>query len=323
MVVNAVELTTEQAWYLADALGAGAFPWVLAITQPYSDPAQRASFAAEQVAELTRLGVIGPGGEIRTEVAQWVRLACRPDRWLDLRFVSGSGDLLRGIVARPRRALARGADEPRRALARGADEHLGHGRTVVVLRNAQLVTFTELDISHPHALVPVLTAGLSNRKPASFEEFAMPASAGARADEQLRSGTPLAEVLGFLGIPRSAHAVVESVFDGRRTYVEIVAGEHRDGHRVTTEVGVSIVDTTAGRILVAPSKAFDGEWVSTFNSGNADAIAVAVERLTATLPGGRWFPDHPLTRDFHESALPDNSATYRERPRENECSTTL
>lgn len=312
MVVNAVELTTGQAWYLADALGAGAFPWVLAITPPYSDPAQRASFAAEQVAELTRLGVVGPGGEIRTEVAKWVRLACRPDEWLDLRFVSGSGDLLRGIVARHRRALAR-----------GADGHRGDGRTVVVLRNAQLVTFTELDISHPHALVPVLTAGLSNRKPASFEEFAMPASAGARADEQLRSGAPLAEVLGFLGIPRSAHAVVESVFDGRRTYVEIVAGEHRDGHRVTTEVGVSIVDTTAGRILVAPSKAFDGEWVSTFTSGNADAIAVAVERLTATLPGGRWFPDHPLTRDFHESALPDNSATYRERPRENECSTTL
>jgi hypothetical protein len=305
VVANAVELTTEQAWYLADTLGAGAYPWVLAITPPYSDPAQRPAFVAEQTAELTRMGVLGADGEVRTEVAQWVRLACRPVQWLDLRFVSGPGDLLRGIVAR------------RRALARGADEHRD-GRSVVVLRNAQLVTFTELDISHPHALVPVLTAGLAHRKPAIFEEFAMPAAAGARADEQIRSGTPLAEILGFLGIPRSAHAVVGSVFEGRRTYVEIVAGEHCDGHRVTTDVGVSIVDTSAGRILVAPTKAFDGEWISTFTPGSADAIAVAVERLIAALPSGRWFPDHPLTRDFDEAA-----PTYRERPRENECPTTL
>ncbi|GAS89320.1 ESX secretion-associated protein EspG [Mycolicibacterium brisbanense] len=292
MVADAVELTAEQAWYLADRLGAGAFPWVLAITPPYSDPAHRAAFVAEQTVELTRMGVLDPGGEVRTEVAQWVRLACRPAQWLDLRFVSGPGDLLRGIVGRR------------------------DGRSVVVLRNAQLVTFTEIDISHPHALVPVLTAGLSHRRPAIFEEFSMPAAAGARADEQIRSGTPLAEVLGFLGIPRSAHAVVESVFEGRRTYVEIVAGEHRDGHRVTTDVGVSIVDTMAGRILVAPTKARDGEWISTFTAGTADAIAVAVERLTAALPGGRWFPDHPLTRDFAEAA-PTN------RPRENECPTTL
>ncbi|ORA32637.1 ESX secretion-associated protein EspG [Mycobacterium aquaticum] len=294
MVANAVELTTDQAWYLADALGAGAYPWVLAITPPYSDPAQRAAFVAERTAELTRMGVLSVGGEIRTEVAEWVRLACRPVQWLELRFVSGPGDLLRGIVARR------------------------DGRSVVVLRNAQLVTFTELDISHPHALVPVLTAGLSHRKPAIFDEFAMPVAAGARADEQIRSGTPLAEVLGFLGIPASAHAVVQAVFEGRRTYAEIVAGEHRDGHRVTTDVGVSIVDSSAGRILVAPTKAFDGEWISTFTAGSADAIAVAVERLTAALPSGRWFPDHPLTRDFDEAA-----PTYRERPRENECPTTL
>ncbi|MDV3125743.1 ESX secretion-associated protein EspG [Mycobacterium sp. 21AC1] len=278
MGTNAVELTTEQAWYVADLLGAGAFPWVLAITPPYSKPAHRQGFVTERTAELTRMGVLHPGGEVNSVVAEWIRLICRPAQWLDLRFVSGTGDLLRGIVAR------------------------GPGRTVVALRNAQLVTFTEMDISHPHALVPVLTAGLSQRRPARFDEFAMPAQAGARADEQIRNGTPLIEVLEFLGIPRSARPVVESVFDGRRTYVEIVAGEHRDGHRVSTDVGVSIVDTPAGRILVAPSKAFDGEWISTFTAGSADAIAMAVERLTAALPGGPWFPDQPLIRDFDEEA---------------------
>ncbi|TMS49134.1 ESX secretion-associated protein EspG [Mycobacterium sp. DBP42] len=278
---NAVELTTDQAWYLAEVLGAGAYPWVLAITPPYSEPAQRFGFAAEQTAELTRMGVLDSSGEVNPRVAQWVRLVCRATQWLDLRFVSGPGDLLRGIIARL------------------------EGRTVVVLRNAQLVTFTEMDIHHPHALVPVLTAGLSRRRPARFDEFALPAEAGARADEQIRNGTPLIEVLGFLGVPDSARSIVESVFDGRRTYVEIVAGEHRDGHRVTTQVGVSIIDTPEGRILVSPSKAFDGEWISTFTAGTAEEIAMAIERLTASLPSGSWFPDQPLIRDFDRVAAPD------------------
>ncbi len=80
--------------------------------------------------------------------------------------------------------------------------------------------------------------------------------------------------------------------------MEIVAGQHRDGHRISTDVGVSIVDTTAGRVLVSPSKAFDGEWVSTFMPGTPLAIAAAVERLTAALPDGPWFPQLSLTRDF-------------------------
>ncbi|MBU8808091.1 ESX secretion-associated protein EspG [Mycolicibacterium goodii] len=280
---NAVELTTDQAWYIADVLGIGAFPWVLAITPPYSDQSQRAAFATEQSAELTRMGVLNSAGEVDPRVAQWITTVCRATQWLDLRFVSGPGDLLRGIVARR------------------------SGRAVVALRNAQLITFTAMDIGHQHALVPVLTVGLSQRKPARIDDFALPAAAGARADEQIRNGTPPAEVLGFLGVPASARPLVESVFDGRRTYVEIVAGEHRDGHRVTTQVGVSIIDTPQGRILVHPTKAFDGEWISTFTAGSPDAIAMAIERLTASLPSGSWFPDQPLTRDFDEDA-----ATHRE-----------
>jgi hypothetical protein len=126
----------------------------------------------------------------------------------------------------------------------------------------------------------------------------MPTRVGARADERLRSGASLAEVLDYLGIPESARSVVESVFTGPRSYVEVVAGCHRDGQHATTEVGVSIVDTTAGRILVSPSRAFDGEWVSTFRPGTPFAIGVALEHLTASLPDGHWFPTQPLSRDL-------------------------
>jgi EspG family len=279
---NAVELTVEQAWYIADTVGAGTFPWVLAITMPYTDAAERGAFNDRQATELTRMGLMSAGGDVNPAVAEWVRQVCFPDRWLDLRYVgsgaaSGADELLRGIIARQR----------------GKTQ-----KTVVALRNAQLVTFTAMDIHDARALVPVLGVGLAQRPPARFEEFSMPARVGARADERLRSGGSLAEVLDYLGIPQSARPVVESVFTGPRSYVEIVAGCRHDGRHASTEVGMSIVDTTAGRVLVSPSRAFDGEWISTFKPGTAFAIGVAVEQLTAELPDSDWFPGNRLSRDF-------------------------
>jgi EspG family len=286
---NAVELTVDHAWFIAESIGAGSFPWVLAITTPYCDAAQRNAFFERQKAELTRMGLVSEDGSkagaVNVAVADWIRAVCFPDRWLDLRYIgpgaaTGTGELLRGVVAQRVGATGRPP------------------KTIVALRNAQLITFTAMDIDDPRALVPVLGAGLAQRPPARFEEFSMPARVGARADERLRSGAPLAEVLDYLGIPESARPVVDSVFAGPRSYVEIVAGCRRDGQHATTDVGMSIVDTTAGRVLVSPSRAFDGEWVSTFSPGTPFAIAVAVEQLTAQLPDGHWFPGQRLSRDF-------------------------
>jgi hypothetical protein len=276
---NAVELTVDQAWFVAETIGAGTFPWVLAITTPYTDAAERGAFIGRQTDELTRTGMMSTGGAINSAVADWIRVVCFPERWLDLRYVgpgaaSGADELLRGIIA-----------------WRGE-------KTVVALRNAQLVTFTAMDIHDARALVPVLGVGLAQRAPARFDEFSLPAQVGARADERLRNGGSLAEVLDYLGIPKAARPVVESVFTGPRSYVEIVAGCHHDGQHTSTEVGMSIVDTTAGRVLVSPSRAFDGEWISTFRPGTAFAIAVAVEQLTAELPDGQWFEGKRLSRDF-------------------------
>lgn len=285
---NAVELTVDNAWFIAERVGAGSFPWVLAITPPYTDSAQRSAFFDRQKDELTGLGLMSPDGTVNSAVADWIKVVCFPDRWLDLRYIGpasaeGSGELLRGIVAR---RVGAGGKTSRKF------------NTVVALRSAQLVTFTAMDIDDPRALVPVLGVGLSQRPPARFEEFSMPMRVGARADERLRSGAPLEEVLDYLGIPTSARPVVEAVFSGPRSYVEIVAGCNRDGQHTTTDVGLSIVDTTAGRVLVSPSRAFDGEWVSTFSPGTAFATAVAIEQLIANLPEGQWFPGQRLSRDF-------------------------
>lgn len=279
---NAVELTVDQAWFIAETIGAGSFPWVLAITTPYCDAAQRAAFFGRQRDELTQLGLVSADGVINPAVADWIRVVCFPDRWLDLRYVgsvaaTGTGELLRGVIAQ-RAGTTR--------------------KTLVALRSAQLITFTAMDIDDALGLVPVLGVGLGQRAAARFDEFSMPARVGARADERLRSGAPLAEVIDYLGIPKSARAVVESVFTGPRSYVEVVAGAHRDGQHTTTDVGMSLVDTTVGRVLVSPSRAFDDEWVSTFQPGTPFAIAAAIEQLTSWLPNGHWFPGQRLSRDF-------------------------
>ena len=65
---NAVELTVDHAWFIAETIGAGTFPWVLAITTPYRDAAERAAFLQRQKAELIQMGLVSeqrcrqPGG---------------------------------------------------------------------------------------------------------------------------------------------------------------------------------------------------------------------------------------------------------------------
>lgn len=231
-------------------------------------------------AELIRMRVMSDGGSMDAEVVRWIRTVCAPQRWLELRYVRGNGThLLRGLVAR-----------------RGED-------TVVALRSGELVTFTELDISDPALLAPVVTAGLPGGAPATFAEFVLPTRVGVRADERLRAGADLGAVLDHLGLPASAVPVVRSVFTGARSYVEVRAGSACDGVHSLSEVGVGIIDAEAGRVLVNPERAADGQWLSTFAPGTPFAIALALDRLTETLPAGRWFPTAALARDFSSNTI--------------------
>ena len=74
MAANAVELTVESAWFIAEESAAGSFPWVLAVTPPYFDAAERGPFADRQRAALAGLGVIDDG-RINPAVVVWVREA--------------------------------------------------------------------------------------------------------------------------------------------------------------------------------------------------------------------------------------------------------
>src|ERR1700753_1887717 len=100
---NAVEVTVDHAWFVAETIGAGSFPWVLAITPPYCDAAQRNAFFVRQRADLIRMGLLSEDGVVNPAGADWIKTVCFPARWLDLRNLgpssaTGAGELLRGIV---------------------------------------------------------------------------------------------------------------------------------------------------------------------------------------------------------------------------------
>lgn len=280
-----VELTVDGAWYIAEHCGAGPFPWVLAITPPYSDAADRSAFLSAQIAQLTEIGVMADN-RINSDVQQWIRTVCFPQRWLELRIIGSSHsstDMLRGILAQSGPETA--------------------AQTVVALRNAQFVTFTPVAVDDPHDIARLVTVGMPNRFAARFEKFTLPVRVGERADRALREGADLARVMEYLGVPESARGIVRAVLEGPSRYVEVMAGQRGEASRYSTEVGIAVFDTTAGRVLVSPTRAFDGEWISTFAPGTTSAIARAVEQLNASLPDGPWFPEVSLNHQFTTQAF--------------------
>ena len=179
---EAVEVTAHQAWFLADYLRAGMYPWKLAITGPYVDPAEREPFNAQSLAELTGAGVIDDEGRVKPSVAESIRTVCQPRQWLEWFTVISADQMLRAVLAR--------TDPP---------------HAVVALRYAQMVTFTPLQLDHSESIVPIITAGLpDDEPPAQFTEFELRMDIGKQIDERIGRGADVAETLTDLGISESS-----------------------------------------------------------------------------------------------------------------------
>src|ERR1700739_3005675 len=69
---NAVELTVEQAWFIAETIGAGTFPWVLAITMPYTAAGERGAFMAPRGADAAPAGWPNGSGRCASRTAGWI-----------------------------------------------------------------------------------------------------------------------------------------------------------------------------------------------------------------------------------------------------------
>ncbi|OAT69308.1 MULTISPECIES: ESX secretion-associated protein EspG [Mycobacteroides] len=273
---DAVEVTAQEAWFLADYLQAGEFPRILRITAPYFHPHDAEPFNAQCVAALRdrEQPIIDADGAVRPQVANWVRTTCYRTQWLEwLAYASDDPHMiLRGVMARTATPFD----------------------AVTVLRYAQMVTFTQHQIPYAEAVVPFITAGLPTQVPARFEEFDLSASAGKQLDERIARGADIVDILTELDIPYSSAQVMAMARTGKRMTIELTAHEATNGVYRNTDVSVGIIATEAGLVLASPDPGNSGR-TATWMPAEPLAIAVAVRDLTARLPSGGWFPNETLT----------------------------
>jgi hypothetical protein len=263
-------MTAQQAWFLADHLRAGSYPWTLAITAPYSDPGERAGFDEKCRAELTEIGIMDEQGHVNPAIASAVVTACQPRQWLQWLTIIDSDQILRGVLARTSPPDA-----------------------VVVLRYAQMVTLTPLQLSGSESLVPIITAGLpDDQRPAHFEEFFLPMDIGKAIDDRIGRGADIVETLVELGVPERDAEIMELARTGERITIELTAHEANNGARHGTDVSVNVISTEVGSILVSPPAGEPREGGSSlFAPAESFAVAMAVRDLTDRLPSGTWFPE--------------------------------
>lgn len=270
---QAVEVTAAQAWFLADHLRAGSYPWKLAITTPYVDPNERDAFNERCTEDLTAQGIIDDQGQVNATLADSIRTVCQARQWFEWLTIIDEDRILRAVLAR---------NTPPDA--------------VVAMRYAQMVTFTPMIVDYSEALVPIITTGLDDQPPARFTEFSLPMCAGAAIDQRVAAGADIVSALTELGIPESDAEVMEIARSGERSYVELTAHEATNGARHQTDVCINVINTGIGRILVSPLHDQPGAGGdSVFAPAEPLAIAMALRDLTARLPLRDWFPDESFS----------------------------
>jgi hypothetical protein len=266
----AAEMTAHQAWFLADHLRVGSYPWSLAITAPYTDPGEKAAFDEQCRADLTETRVLDEEGNVVPAIAAAVKTACQPRQWLQWLTIIDQDRILRGVLARTSPPDA-----------------------VVVLRYAQMVTLTPLQLHGSESLVPIITAGLpEDQRPAHFEEFSIPMDTGKAIDDRIGRGAEIVETLVDLGVPEREAEIMELARTGERITIELTAHEATNGARNNTDVSVNVISTEVGSILVSPPAGEPREGGSSvFAPAEPFAVAMAIRDLTDRLPSGTWFPE--------------------------------
>lgn len=266
----AAEMTAHQAWFLADLLRTGSYPWSLAITAPYADLGDKEGFEEACRAELTEARILDDEGNVQPAIAAAIKTACQPRQWLQWLTIIDTDRILRGVLA---------CTTPPEA--------------VVVLRYAQMVTFTPLQLNGSESLVPIVTAGLpDDARPAHFEEFSIPMDTGKAIDDRIGRGADIVETLVDLGVPEREAEIMELARTGERITIELTAHEATNGARNATDVSVNIISTQVGSILVSPPAGEPREGGSSiFAPAEPFAVAMAIRDLTDRLPSGTWFPE--------------------------------
>ncbi|MGV9411215.1 ESX secretion-associated protein EspG [Nocardia sp. NPDC003693] len=264
----AIDLNADAALALLELAGVDSYPPVLALLPTVFDPADHARVRAEVRARLTEIGVLD-NGVPHPEVVRWVRCLHRPDVELAARIVDGAPvaeapSMLRFCLVRSGAA---------HVLALRCDDH--------VVIQPVYVDGDRLEAVAAALLAVLGSSSAQDFRPvtASLEEFAaVPADPAERRRALVELGAE----------PHTAALLTRAITETARR-AEIVMMAHRDGAPAAAELCLSVLDTAAGRIVVIPATALDGQIRSTYLPGDDVAVHAGLRALADLLPGHSWF----------------------------------
>ncbi|MEC3920217.1 ESX secretion-associated protein EspG [Nocardia sp. CDC160] len=264
----AVELNVDAALLLRRLVGIDSYPLVLALMPNVflvEDQERVDTVVSEQ---LTRIGVLDDG-IVHPTIERWLRCLYRPDVEMDARIVDTGPD------ARPDAML-------RLALVRCGEDH------VLALRSGDEVVIQSVhqQMNQLDAICAVLKAALGSCPPARFEPMTATLEQFTVVPEgRVERRSALME-LG--ATPRTAR-VLSQALDETTRRAEVVMIEHHDGATESPELGLVVLDTNLGRIVVIPRRGIDGQIWSTYTPGDDSAMRAGAEGLIELLPARSWF----------------------------------
>ncbi|MEV6427523.1 ESX secretion-associated protein EspG [Nocardia sp. NPDC051463] len=264
----AIDLNVDAALLLQDMVGIDSYPPVLALMPNIYRIEDRDRVRAVVAKELTEVGII-EGDRVHPTVEHWLQCLYRPDMELVARILdTGLDDESKGML---RFSLVRSGDT--HVLAVRCDDN------VVI----QSVFQEGQDLG---SVAAGLVAALGSSEILRFQPFTATsddlAEVPSDPDERRRA-------LLELGADPHTAGVLSRVFDEVQRRAEVVVIEHRDGGSAPVEVGVAVLDTRSGRLIVTPSKAMDGQIWSTYAPGDDAAVRRGIGALVELLPGRSWF----------------------------------
>lgn len=255
--VVAVELTVDGALVVADRLGIGDFPTVLALRLNIPFPDLQKTVWEQVARDLTAQGVLTAYGEPHPAVADMLHTLSRSDRTLEGRWWRRD----------------RGGDMTRFAVSRRGDRH------VIAVRHDELVVLQRVSSKVP--LAGMVTAVLGSGDPADVE----PLTGLAATLGQCRT----ADQLGQFDIGLASARTYAALIAQPASWSEIIATQRHPGGTVThTDVAAGVLDGPRGRIVSIPRRV-NGELYGSFLPGGDANLQRALDGLLEFLPSGAWF----------------------------------
>ncbi|NKY54033.1 ESX secretion-associated protein EspG [Nocardia vermiculata] len=264
----ALELNVDAALLLKELVGIDTYPPVLALMPNvyHLDDRRRVHQAVE--AQLAEAGVL-VDGRVHPVVERWLQCLYRPDTEMVARIVdTGRDGEARGML--------------RMSLVRSGSDHV-----LAVRNDDQIVVQSIFQEGHNlEILSAAVLSAMGTVPPTTFEPWRVTAAEltalPVETDERRRA-------IAELGAEPKTAAVLARALETIVRWAEVLVIEHHDGETPRPQVAMSVVDTSAGRLVVSPAIAMDGEVWSTYLPGDDAALRSGIGALVELLPGRSWF----------------------------------